>query len=177
VAAVLQVSAAPSAVDRPLIVGFADRVGFRSMSRALDSPQLARMVGRFEAVAHENILTRGGRVVKIVGDEVMFSVDETVRAAEIALGLVDAHARHDDLPDIRVGVASGPTLAWEGDLFGPTVNLASRLVDFARPATVVVSDEFGTRLQEHGGFELRHLRPVKLKGVGRVRTWVVRRAQ
>ena len=42
VAAVLQLSAAPSAVDRPLIVGFADMVGFTSMSRALDSQQLAR---------------------------------------------------------------------------------------------------------------------------------------
>ena len=177
VAAVLQLSAAPSAVDRPLIVGFADMVGFTPMSRALDSQQLARMVGRFEATAHEAILTRGGRVVKIVGDEVMFSVDDIVRAAEIALALVEAHARHDELPDVRVGVASGPTLAWEGDLFGPTVNLASRLADLARPATVVVSDELGTRLQEHGGFELRRLRGIALKGVGRVRTWVLRRAR
>ena len=177
VAAVLQLSAAPSAVDRPLIVGFADMVGFTPMSRALDSQQLARMVGRFEATAHEAILTHGGRVVKIVGDEVMFSVDDIVRAAEIALALVEAHARHDELPDVRVGVASGPTLAWEGDLFGPTVNLASRLADLARPATVVVSDELGTRLQEHSGFELRRLRGIALKGVGRVRTWVLRRVR
>jgi adenylate cyclase len=176
VAAARQLSAVPSAAGRPLIVGFADMVGFTSMSRALDSHQLASVVDRFEAIAHEGILTRGGRVVKIVGDEVMFSADDTVRAAQIALALVDAHARRDDLPDVRVGVASGPTLTWEGDLFGPTVNLASRLADFARPATAVVSEELGTRLEELGGFELRHLRPVGLKGVGRVRTWVLRRA-
>jgi adenylate cyclase len=89
---------------------------------------------------------------------------------------VDAHVRHEDLPDIRVGVASGSTLAWEGDLFGPTVNLASRLVSFARPATVVVSEEVGQRLGAEAAFALRHLRPVKLDGVGRVRTWVLRRA-
>ena len=177
VAAVLQLSAAPSAVDRPLIVGFADLVGFTSMSRALDSQQLARTVDRFEAVAHEAILTRGGRVVKIVGDEVMFSVDDAAPAAEIALALVDGHAKDDDLPDVRVGVASGPTLAWEGDLFGPTVDLASRLADFAQPGTVVLSEELGTCLQAQGGFELRHLRPMEAEGRGAAsRTWVVRRA-
>ena len=112
--------------------------------------------------------------MKMIGDEVMFSVDDPVQGAHIALALVDAHARHDDLPDVRVGVASGPTLAWEGDLFGPTVNLASRLVNFARPATVVVSEALGQQLGAEQSFELLHLRPVKLEGVGRVRTWVLR---
>jgi adenylate cyclase len=176
VAAVLQLSATRSAVDRTLTVGFADMVGFTAMSRALDPRELAMMVDRFEAIAYEQILKREGRVVKMIGDEVMFCVDDTVRGAEIALALVDAHAGHADLPDIRVGLASGPTLAWQGDLFGPTVNLASRLVNFARPSSVVVSDEVGHQLRAEAAFELRRLRPVKLKGVGRVRTWVLRRA-
>jgi|SRR5581483_940522 len=176
-AATVQRSAAPSAADRTLVVGFADMVGFTAMSRAIDSRELARTVDRFEATAYEHVLRRGGRVVKTVGDEVMFSVDDPVRAAEIALALVDAHARQDELPDVRVGVASGPTLSWQGDLFGPTVNLASRLVNFARPASAVVSEDVGQRLRAEPGFELRHLRPVKLKGVGRVRTWVLRRAR
>src|SRR5262249_280416 len=177
VAAMLQRSAAPSAVDRALVVGFADMVGFTAMSRALDSRELAKTVDRFEATAHEHVVARGGRVGKMCGDEVMFCADEAVRAAEIALALVDAHARHEDLPDVRVGVASGPALAWQGDLFGPTVNLASRLVNFARPRSVVVSDGVGERLRAEPAFELRHLRPVKLKGVGRVRTWVVRQSE
>jgi len=66
-------------------------------------------------------------------------------------------------------------LAWEGDLFGPTVNLASRLVNLARPVTVIVADDVGQRLRDEPGFELRHLRQVKLKGIGRVRSWVLRR--
>jgi adenylate cyclase len=175
VAAVLQLAVAPSAVDRSLVVGFADMVGFTAMSRALDLHEIGKTVDRFEATASEHILERGGRVVKTIGDEVMFSVDDTVHAAEIALALVEAHARRDDLPDIRVGLASGPTLAWQGDLFGATVNLASRLVNFARPGSVVVSDEVGNELVSVPGLELRHLRPIRLKGVGRVRTWVLGR--
>jgi len=175
-AALLQLSARPSAADRVLTVGFADLVGFTAMSQALDARELAAMIDRFEAIAYGHVIEHGGRVIKIIGDEVMFCVDDAVRAAEIALALVEAHARDDSVPEVRVGVASGPTLAWEGDLFGPTVNLANRLVNFARPSTVVASDEVGDQLRDQPGFELRHLRQVKLKGIGRVRSWVLRRA-
>jgi adenylate cyclase len=175
-AALLQLSARPSAADRVLIVGFADLVGFTALSQALDTRELAAMVDRFEAIAYGQVLESGGRVVKMIGDAVMFCVDDVVPAARIALALVDAHARDDSVPEVRVGLASGPTLAREGDLFGPTVNLASRLVNFARPGTVVVADEVGDQLRDQPGFELRLLRHVKLKGIGRVRSWVLRRA-
>jgi adenylate cyclase len=176
-AALLRLSATPSAADRVLSVGFVDVVEFTAMSETLDPRELAAIVDRFEAVAYKQVLERGGRVVKMIGDEVMFCVDDGARAAEIALALVEAHARDAGLPDVRVGVASGPALAWEGDLFGPTVNLASRLVNFARPGTVLVADELGEQLQDQPGLALLHLRAVRLKGIGRVRTWVLRRAE
>jgi adenylate cyclase len=176
-AALRRRAARPSANDRTLTVGFADMVGFTAMSQALDAHELASMVDRFEAVAYEHILERGGRVVKMIGDEVMFAVDDGAFAADIAVALVEAHARDAHLLGVRVGLASGPTLSWEGDLYGPTVNLASRLVNLARPNTVLLSDELGERLQDDPRFELRHLRPVALHGIGRVRPWVLRRAR
>ncbi len=175
-AAVLRAAAMPSAAERPLIIGFADLVGFTAFSQALDARELAGIVERFEAVAYAHIPERGGRVVKMIGDEVMFSVEDGAIAAEIALSLVEAHQRDAELPDVRVGLASGPTLAWEGDLYGPTVNLASRLVNLARPRTVLLSDDLGQHLHERDGFALHHLRPVNLQGIGRVRAWVLRRA-
>jgi class 3 adenylate cyclase len=57
------------------------------------------------------------------------------------------------------------------------VNLASRLVNLARPNTVLLSDELGEGLQDDPRFELRPLRPVGLHGIGRVRPWVLRRAR
>jgi adenylate cyclase len=176
VAALRRLSAQPSAADRTLTVGFADLVGFTAMSQALDAGELAAMVDRFEAVAYEHIPARGGRIVKMIGDEVMFAVDEGPFAADIGIALVEAHARDATLPECRVGLATGPTLAWEGDLFGPTVNLASRLVNLARPGSVLLSDDLGEGLQDDPRFELRHLRPVGLHGIGRVRPWVLRRA-
>jgi adenylate cyclase len=167
-------STSPSPSDRVVTVGFADLVGFTAMSRALAPRDLARMVDRFESIAYEHIPERGGRIVKMIGDEVMFAVDDGGFAADIAVGLVDACARDPDVPDVRIGLASGPTLAREGDLYGPTVNLASRLVTLARAGTVLLSEELGEHLRDDPRFELRHLRPVNLQGVGRVRCWVLR---
>lgn len=176
-AALRQLSAKPSAADRTLTIGFVDLVGFTAMSQMLTPEELAAMVDRFEAIAYEHIPERGGRVVKMIGDEVMFAVDDGAIAADIAVALLEAHARDANLPDVRIGLASGPTLAWEGDLFGPTVNLASRLVNFARPNTVLISEGLGEQLQDDPRFELRHLRPVKLQGIGRVCPWTLRRAR
>ncbi len=159
-----------------LAVGFVDLVGFTAISQQLSEGELAETVERFEALAYEHIPGRGGRVVKMIGDEVMFAADQGHTAAEIALALVEAYARDPDLPEVRVGLAMGPAISWEGDLFGPTVNLASRLVNIARPGTVLVSDELGTQLEATRAFALRHLRPIALKGIGRVRSWVLRRA-
>jgi adenylate cyclase len=67
-------------------------------------------------------------------------------------------------------------LSFEGDLFGPTVNLASRLVNIARPGTVLVAEELATPIQDAPAFTLRSLRPLRLKGIGRTPVWVLRPA-
>jgi adenylate cyclase len=162
---------------RAAVVGFADLVGFTAISQQLGERDLAAMVDRFEALAYEHVPERGGRVVKMIGDEVMFAVDHPEAAAEIALALVDAYAAEEILPDVRAGLAVGPVLSWEGDLFGPTVNLASRLVNVARPGTVLISDQMGRELETRRSLALIHLRPLTLKGIGRVRVWVLRRGE
>lgn len=158
-----------------LVVGFADLVGFTAASLELDERELATMVDRFEALVFEHVPRHQGRVVKMIGDEAMFCTERAADAVEIGLALVDAHHREDALPDIRVGLAMGPTLSWQGDLFGPTVNRASRIVDLARPATVLVSDEVAEALRPADGYVLRGLRALRLRGIGRVRLHVVRR--
>lgn len=157
-----------------VVVGFADLVGFTAFSQRRELAQLASAVDRFEALAYEHIPERGGRVIKMIGDEVMFAIDDPRAAARIGLALVDAVSRDPELPAVRVGLASGPVLAWQGDLYGPTVNLASRLVDIARAGTVLASTDLGTRLAQDDDLLLRRMRGERLKGIGRVRPWVVR---
>ena len=164
-----------SDTSRALVVGFADMVGFTATSEALDETELATMVDRFEERVYEHVPEHRGRVVKMIGDEVMFCTEDVTDAVEIGLALIEAHQREESLPDIRVGLAQGPTLSWQGDLFGPTVNRASRVVNVSRPATLLVSEELADAVRASDRYVVRDLRAVRLRGIGKVRMSVVRR--
>jgi adenylate cyclase len=156
-----------------LAVGFADMVGFTLLSQHLSDEELAAVVRRFEEISHDIVTSARGRVVKMIGDEVMFVVDGVTDAACIGLDLADAYADDDLLSDVRVGLACGPVLLRDGDYFGPTVNLAHRIVNIANPGTVLMSDDFQSALEHEAAhqFSARPLRPRLLKDLGRVQLW------
>jgi adenylate cyclase len=151
-----------------LTVGFADMVGFTALSQQLSATDLAELVDRFEAVAHDTVVVGGGRVVKMIGDEVMFVTDHPYQAILIALALVDAYADDELLSDVRVGLATGNVLARDGDYFGSVVNRASRIVNIADAGTVLVSDEVADALADHPDVRCEPLKPRELKDIGRV---------
>lgn len=128
-----------AAVTRDLVIGFADLVGYTQTAQQLSPTELARAIGRFEACAGETITRHGGRVVKLIGDEVMFVVDDHQRAADLAMDLLDETAGDPQLPQVRIGLAAGPVVSHHGDYYGNVVNLAARLVKAAAPGTVLVS--------------------------------------
>ncbi|MDA8359299.1 MAG: hypothetical protein M0Z95_24030 [Actinomycetota bacterium] len=167
-----------SADGLDLAVGFADMVGFTLLSQHLSQEELAAVVRRFEEISHDIVTGMGGRVVKMIGDEVMFVVESVVAAARIGLGLAEAYADDELLSDVRVGLAVGPVLVHDGDYYGPTVNLAHRIVNISNPGTVLMSDELHTRLIAEAGDEFvgQALRPRVLKDLGRVQLWWCGRA-
>ena len=73
--------------------------------------------------------------MKLIGDEAMFVAGAAADAADIAVSMLEAHAAEPDLPDLRIGLAAGEVLVREGDVLGPVVNLAARLVGLAEPGT------------------------------------------
>jgi adenylate cyclase len=151
-----------------LVVGFADLVGFTALAQQVTDEELAQVVDQFERLAYDVVIAGGGRVVKMIGDEVMFLVDDPVAAAEIALGLADASRDAAELSDVRVGMALGPVIEREGDAFGSTVNLASRATAIAYPGTVVVAPELREVLEAQPSFAFKNMRPRFLKNIGRV---------
>lgn len=174
----LRPAAAHEGAGPVLAVGFADMVGFTLLSQHLRDDELASVVRRFEEISYDVVVGFGGRVVKTIGDEVMFVVDSAVSAARIGVSLADAYADDDLLSDVRVGLALGPVLVRDGDYFGKPVNLAARIVAIAEPGTVLVSDELHEQLVAEAGEELigKPLRPRVLKDVGRVQLWTCRHA-
>lgn len=166
-----------TAEELDLGVGFADLVGFTALSQEVAESELAAIVTRFETLAHETVVGLGGRVVKMIGDEVMFVVQEPRAGLEISLSLAEAYSESEDIEDVRVGFACGDVMQLQGDLYGPAVNLASRIVSIARPGSVVVSDSVHDHFADDPAFSWRSLRPRTFKGIGRVPIWRVRRAE
>ncbi len=159
----------------PLAIGFADLVGFTALSQQISDVELADVVARFEALAFDQVALHGGRVAKMIGDEVMFVVDDVQAAVETALALSEAYADDEILSDVRVGVAWGDVLAREGDYFGPVVNLASRIVNIAIPGAVVIAESVHDALVDDGRYVFHGLRNRTLKDIGRVKLWRCRR--
>jgi len=159
-----------------LAVGFADLVGFTAISQQLDEHELAKAVGRFEEIAYDTIAEHEGRVVKMIGDEVMFVADDLRAAAEVAVSLTEVYAEDEMLPDVRVGLSYGAAVVRDGDYFGPTVNLASRIVNIAYAGAAVVSEAVYEQLQDDPAFDWKPLRPRRLKGIGPTPLWVMTRA-
>lgn len=163
----------PAAGVARLAVGFADVVSFTRLSRRLDGDALAAFVERFEASTGEIVVELGGRVVKTLGDELLFVASDPRAAAEIGLRIAERFNADPDSPKVRVGLAYGDVIQRLGDVFGTPVNLAARLTATAHPGTVLADAELATALRD-GPVAVAPLRPRALQGLGRVRPFVLR---
>jgi adenylate cyclase len=158
-------------------VGFADLSGYTALSQELDVRELAALIDRFNASTADVVAQGGGRVIKTIGDEVMFGTPAVTSAATIALTLIDEVSGADGLPALKVGLACGTVIAREGDLFGPPVNLANRLVTTAKPHSVLVDQNTRDSLAEDPRYRLTPVGRQHLKGIGYIRSFRLRPAE
>ena len=160
-----------------LAVGFVDIVGFTSRSKEMSDLELVTWIEHFEAECSAAVNDHGGRVIKNIGDEVLFVADDAAQAAEVALILTSRGADDaDEFPEVRAGLAYGEVVARLGDVLGPTVNIASRLTSIARPGTVLVDDGAHEGLADSSAYAFRRLRRTSVKGYERLQPWALRRA-
>lgn len=163
------------AEDIATAIGFADIVAYTRQTRTLSQGELASLVEHFEAQALAIITAHNGRIIKTIGDEILYAADTAADAARIALDLVEENAIDEDFPQLRVGVAWGPVLNRLGDVFGPTVNIASRLTSIARPGRVLIDKELAEAIEGDESFKLRRMRRISVKGYRRLEPWALRR--
>ncbi|MFN8027625.1 MAG: adenylate/guanylate cyclase domain-containing protein [Acidimicrobiia bacterium] len=133
------------------VVGFADIVGFTPLGQRLDPAALDAMLRRFEHGVARAATSAITRVVKLLGDEAMFVSGSPEEAAAIACALI----ADPDLPELRVGLATGAVVTRGGDVFGSTVNLAARLVQLASPGQILVDPATAARLRGCDGVDVR----------------------
>lgn len=158
------------------VIGFVDVVDYTRTTRRLQDDELADVVGRFERHVYETITNSGARLRKQLGDGVMFDAPDAATAASAALALVMRCAEDPRLAGARGGLAVGPTLEMDGDVYGETVNRASRLAALAYPNTVVADRAIGDSLSEIGGFIVRRMSSRPVKGLGSIPVSVIRPA-
>jgi adenylate cyclase len=159
-----------------LAVGFADMAGYTELSEGLDERELSELLASFEKLAYDTAAELNGRIVKSIGDEVMF-VGFPHDVARIALALAERATQDPVVPDVRVGVASGTVLARDGDYYGPVVNLASRITARARLGTVLTSSGFHAALADDPDLAWRRLGAKRVRGIGVVELYVLRRGE
>jgi adenylate cyclase len=154
-----------------LTVGFADMSRFTSLTRKATEAQLRSVLDAFETLATDIVGQHGGRIVKTIGDEVLFQTDDPASGATIALELLAAAAEHPDLPELRAGLALGEVVTRLGDVYGSTVNIASRLTSIARPGWVLVDRNLHAGLEDDARFRFKSRRPESVRGFHRLYSW------
>jgi adenylate cyclase len=152
-----------------IAVGFADLVGYTSIGDRVSAGELGSIAGRFAALG-VSTTQRPARLVKTIGDAIMFVSPDPTKLMEVMVDLrARVHEADPPLPEVRIGVAFGPATPRNGDWFGTAVNLASRVVGAARPGQLLVTDELAVRVASE---RWRKRRRRTMKGLdGRVRLW------
>ncbi|TCN30570.1 adenylate cyclase [Kribbella orskensis] len=158
------------------VVGFADIVSFTRLTRRLSELELGRLIERFEGLAAEVVAVNGGRVIKSIGDEVLFVTDTPAQGAAVALALQDKMREAGDLPELRIGLSYGSILIRLGDVYGEVVNLASRLTSECKPGRVLIDRELAAALDGHPSYRLRRLRRVSVRGYHHLAPYALQRA-
>jgi adenylate cyclase len=136
-----------SAETSDLTVGFLDLVGSTGLAERLSAGGLGRAISGFERDATEQLTACDGRVVKTIGDEVMFVGTDAAQACHVALDLAAQVADDAVLPRLRGALAAGPLVRGYGDYYGPIVTTAARAVKLAEPGDVLVTAEVRRRAE------------------------------
>jgi adenylate cyclase len=146
-------------------LGFVDLVGSTVWAQQQNLRDLNLALTRFESAAWSSAVLNGGRVVKMIGDEVFFAAPTAEAACRIATEVLEAAAADEVLPAARGAVGVGPAIPREGDYFGPLVNLLARLVKIGAPGELVATEQAVKDLpvEEWLGVPLE---PAELRGIG-----------
>ena len=161
---------------RNVAVAFADLVGFTRLGEAVPPEELENLANRLSELARD-VAAPPVEFIKTIGDAVMFVSTDPAPLLRAMLALVSAAEKYEDLPQLRIGVASGCAVRRAGDWFGSPVNVASRVTGAARPGTVLISESAREAIGSADGFVWSFAGARHLKGVkGEVKLFRVQRS-
>lgn len=156
-------------------LGFVDMVSYTSNSSAMGD-QLVGLIERFEYLCRSEVTAHGGRVVKMIGDAVFFIADDLSTGLRVVTNLLDTLGATEGILPVRASLVYGDVFSRSGDVFGPPVNLASRLADIA-PTGDVLTDAPTAALISAGrggdAFGVQEFPSTRVRGFGRVSPYLI----
>ena len=155
---------APLPGARMVACAFADLVGFTRLGEELPPEGIELLANRLADLARDVAVTPV-RLIKTIGDAVMFVSTDTAALLDVMLALIDATEADELLPQLRVGVAYGPAVSRAGDWFGSPVNLASRVTSVARPGSVLVTAAAHEQIGDDARFHWSYAGDRRLRGI------------
>lgn len=167
----------PDAYPLDRCTGFVDMVAYTRTSAMMSSPQLAELIDIFERTCRTVVNEHGGRVVKTIGDAVMFVASDVRQAADISCGLIEGCSKRKELLPVRASMVRGNVVSRSGDIFGPPVNLAARICDIAPTGNVYVDASTAHDIQAlpyeamKPQFDVDERELASLQGFGLVQTY------
>lgn len=160
-------------------LGFVDMVSYTSSSAILGG-RLPGLIERFEEESRLAVVGEGGRVVKMIGDAVLFIADDLPTGLRVVTALIERLQADDEILPVRASFVRGDVFSRSGDVFGPTVNLAARLVDIA-PVGRILTDASTAAAVAAGkggaGYTLEEFPSAELRGVGTVHPYLLARVE
>jgi len=111
-----QVDKSRSATLQQQTIGFADLVGFTAFTESADAQEFMAAMAQFESDVQDAVVDRGGIVVKLIGDEVMFATPDSESAVAVAASLVSIGRDIAGLEGMRVGLSAGEVIRSGGEL-------------------------------------------------------------
>jgi class 3 adenylate cyclase len=161
-------------VRRPPAICFLDITGYTRLTHERGDAAAGDLAEELGTLVTRTAVEHGGRPVKWLGDGVMVHFPDPASGVVAALKMLDGIVSRG-LPPAHVGLHAGPVLSQAGDYFGETVNLASRIAEYARPGEVLVTQEV-VDVSADAGATYTQIGPVELKGVsGPVNLYAARR--
>ena len=153
----------PDPLGPPAIV-FVDLSGFTRLTRERGDESAVRIATSLQRRADQAAQRHGGRLVKLLGDGAMLRLTDATAGVGAALDLVEVMGGEGKL-SAHAGVHAGPVIERDLDVFGQTVNLASRIADVARPGEVLASRAVVEQAGDGDAYWFEQIEDADLKGV------------
>jgi adenylate cyclase len=149
--------------ERTPTICFVDLTGYTRLTEEQGDATAARLASRLATLVDGLALRHGGRPIRWLGDGGMFLFPEPTAAVRAALEMSEG-APAAGLPTTHIGIQSGPVVFQDGDVYGRTVNVASRIADFAEAGDILTTEET-MRQVDDAEIGWARIGPAELKGV------------